>query len=127
MEHTTLDSTSGMDPSTLEPTNNMDYITLNPKCSKNNINLDPTSSLDLNSSDPTSLSSTSKNKTRQFNSLKFEDNVLLPANRDQEETFANSEDTESEDPGEDFSHLTPEEQVVLNQISKIIRGTFSRC
>ena len=69
--------------------------------------MDLTSSQDPNTLDPTSLSSTSNG-----------------------DTFTNTveqSEAESKDPEEDFSHLNPEEQAVLSQISKIIRGTLSRC
>jgi hypothetical protein len=74
----------------------MDYTSLNHICSKDNITMDLTSSQDQNTLDPTSLS------------------------------FTSNGETESKDPEEDFSHLNPEEQAVLSQISKIIRGTLSR-
>jgi hypothetical protein len=76
----------------------MDYISFNPTCSKVTITSTITSSQDLNTLDPTSLSSTIK-------------------------TVEQSE-TERKDSEEDFSHLNPEEQAVLSQISKIIRGTL---
>ena len=117
MEYTTCDSTSNMDTPSLEPNNNMDYTTLDPTCS-----------MDNNTLDLTSQSSNRKIKTRQNHSLKLEDNVPKTDNGDQEETCANSGEqleTESKDADEDFSHLNPDEQAVLSQISKIIRGTFS--
>ena len=36
------------------------------------------------------------------------------------------EDFEFENKEEDFSHLSPEEQVILNQISRIIKGSLSK-
>jgi hypothetical protein len=122
----TLELSSCMKQNTLDSTSIMGPTTLNPTCSsKNNITIDLTSSLDLNASDPTSLTSTSKNKNRQFNSFEIEDNVLHSTNREHEETVAKFEETEREDPGFDFSHLNPGEQAVVSQISKIIRGTYT--
>ena len=63
----------------------MDYTTLDHSYSMENITLDLTSNLDL-----ISLSSNNNIKTRQNNSLKFEDNVPHSDNGDQEETCANS-------------------------------------
>jgi hypothetical protein len=85
----------------------MDYTYLNPICSKDNITMDLTSNQDPTTLDPTSMYSTSNG-----------------------ETFTNTveqSETESKDPEGDFSHLNPEQQAVLSQISKIIRGTLPRC
>jgi hypothetical protein len=82
----------------------MDYTSLNPACSKDKITLDITSSQDPNT---TSLSYTSNGET-------FTNNV-------------EQSETDSKDPEEDFPHLNPEEQAVLSQISKITKGTHSRC
>ena len=90
-----------------------EHTTLDSTRRKDPTTLDSTSSIDytpMNSTynttlDPTSLSLTSKKKTRQYN-------------------YKEQSETESEDPEEDFSHLSPEEHTVLSQISKIIRGTL---
>ena len=90
---------------TLDPTTSLEHTTLGLDSTSSHTTLDLSSSLYSNSLDPTSLSLTSKKKTRQYNSEE-------------------RSETESDDPEEDFSHLSPEEQAVLSQISKIIRRSL---
>jgi hypothetical protein len=110
---------SSLDPATSENIN--PCTTLNPTLDPTSIRLDsltldPTSRLDCSTLDPTSISCFHKDIE-----------VLKTVNKDPEENFSHQNsgkqfETGSGHPEEDFSHLSAEEQAVLRNISKIIKG-----
>jgi hypothetical protein len=87
-------------------------------------------SLHTTSLDPSNLELAYLRKTSLHDSLKYQDIEVETENNCQEENLFHNDaekhlETESEEPEEDFSHLSLEEQAVLTQISRIIRQPLS--
>jgi hypothetical protein len=93
--------------------------------------LDPISSLHTtNSLDPTNLEPTHLRKTSSHERAECKDIEVESGNTVQDENFFHNThekklETETENPEEDFSHLSLGEQAVVRQISLLIRQTLS--
>jgi hypothetical protein len=65
-----------------------------------------------------------------LNNTRWERETKLESGNKDQENFSHlnpAKELENENPEENFSHLSPVEQAVLSNISKIIKGTLSKC